>query len=132
EFQVAPSKKVKMKLMHQTGAFSLMEDENLQMLELPYSGKDLSMLVLLPRKADGLPALEKKLTAPFIDECLKKLIKRTEVLVRLPRFNTLMDAELTESMKKLGMKKAFDGGADFSGITAADRLYIGAIIHKAF
>ena len=32
--------------------------------ELPYKGGDLSMVVIVPQDADGLPALEKKLTAP--------------------------------------------------------------------
>ena len=53
-------------LMHQQDEFDYFANETLQVLRLPYQGDDLSMVVLLPRKNDGLPALEKKLTAQAV------------------------------------------------------------------
>src|SRR5262249_17508489 len=63
EFRCGASGKVKTALMHQNGEFGYFEDKDVQGLELPYVGKDLSMIVLLPKKVDGLADLEKGLTA---------------------------------------------------------------------
>src|SRR5262249_1281128 len=62
-FFLADGKQVKAPLMHQTGTFRYADMGTFQALELPYVGKDLSMLVLLPGKADGLPDMEKDLSA---------------------------------------------------------------------
>src|SRR5262249_5124582 len=67
-FQVAADKKVKVPLMAQTGKFAYLDGDTFQLVELPYAGKELSMLVLLPKKADGLPELEKSLTAEKLTE----------------------------------------------------------------
>ena len=59
--------------MHQTGAFNHADMGTFQALELPYVGKDLSMLVLLPKKADGLTQLEKALTSANLEQWQKKM-----------------------------------------------------------
>jgi len=41
------------------GKFDLAGQAGLQVLELPYQGDELSMIVLLPNQTDGLSALEK-------------------------------------------------------------------------
>src|SRR5207302_11380413 len=58
-FFLANGKEVKVPLMHQSGTYRAALEPTFQALELPYAGKELSMLVLLPRKADGLADLEK-------------------------------------------------------------------------
>jgi serpin B len=62
-FHLGACKTVKAPLMHQTGKFGYFEADRCQALQLPYAGKDLAMVVLLPKKADGLADLEKELTA---------------------------------------------------------------------
>ena len=57
------------------------------MLELPYKGGDLSMVVVLPRKPDGLPAVEKQLTAEHAREVAgRAAASRSDFDVYLPRF----------------------------------------------
>ena len=53
-FHVSARTTVKAPLMHQKKVFGYAESPDLQVLELPYAGNDLSMLVLLPRKVDGV------------------------------------------------------------------------------
>lgn len=111
-----------------------------QLVELPYKGDALSMLVLLPATADALPALEAQLDDEHLARWTKALEARA-VDVVLPKFRLESGFELSDALKALGMKRAFvdtaaPDGAQFDGIsTGSDptqRLFIGAVVHKAF
>ncbi|MGF1578550.1 MAG: serpin family protein, partial [Gemmataceae bacterium] len=108
------------------------------MIELPYRGNELSMVVIVPQDPNGLPALVKNLTAEKLDGWVKKMNKRN-VFVYLPKFKLETNYQLIKPLKSLGMREAFvepdpRGGADFSGMTSSMRrdLYISKVIHKAF
>ena len=61
-FTVQPGQQVAVPLMMQKLTCGYGEFPQLQVLELPYVGEALSMLVLLPRQVDGLASLEAQLT----------------------------------------------------------------------
>jgi serpin B len=130
-FKLESGEKIHVPMMRQVKNFAYAEDETTQVLELPYKGRALSMIVLLPRADDGLKALEEKLTG----ENLKRWTgaathKRVEV--QLPRFKSTSQFELSKTLGALGMTDAFTGAADFSGMTGNRDFFISAIIHKAF
>lgn len=101
-------------------------------LELPYEGRAQSMVLLLPAKNDGLPALEAQLSAHRLGQWLGKL-RTHQVDVRLPRFKVTAEFLLNDALKKLGMTDAFDvRKANFSGLTTREQVYIRAVLHKAF
>jgi serpin B len=124
-------------LMRQdAGAFRYLEDEGVQLLELPYAGGAMAMVVLLPKERDGLPGLEKALNAARLGQWLDDLARRRprEVIVDLPRMKIEASFQLDDMLRRLGMRRAFDErAADFSGM-ASDPLglYLGAVLHKAF
>lgn len=120
--------------MHQTGHFAYGETDGLQLLKLPYKGNDLSMVILLPKKKDGLPNVEKKLTPANLAAWLCNINKSREVRVSFPKFRIDFTPQLVEALKALGMTDAFDetGKADFSGMDGTKWLYISGIFHKAF
>ena len=62
-----------MPMMHQADAYRYLDGDTFQALELPYEGNELSMIVLLPKKADGLADLEKGLTATRLADWLAQL-----------------------------------------------------------
>jgi serpin B len=122
----------KVPMMHQTTKFKYLDAGELQVLEMPYAGKELSMVVLLPKKVDTLADLERSLSADKLAGWLDRL-REQEVIVSLPKFKATSEFALKGALEALGMKKAFQmPGADFSGINGKDDLYITAVVHKAY
>jgi serpin B len=118
-------------LMFQSLHCPSMEDAQVQIIELPYFGDELSMVILLPRTVDGLPALEQKLTPQFIDQSIAQLVSRP-VNVHLPKFKLACQFELADVLAAMGMSDAFsNSAADFSGMTTSDRFHISTVIHEA-
>ena len=131
-FTTADGKKADAPLMHRVGRYLYAETDGYQVLDLPYAGNRVSMTVVLPRKPDGLPAVEKELTGEKLAAVLKGLRPEKEVHVHLPKFKVEKAFTLNAPLKALGMKSAFDG-ADFGGMhTGGEQLDISAVIHKAF
>ncbi len=115
------------------------------MLDLPYKGDELSMLLIAPNDPGQLAAVEEKLTPENLAAWIAKLDQR-EVHVFLPKFKvetdyTLGDAKTPATLQKMGMLRAFvdprsQKGAVFDGMSHATdpdkKLYITKVLHKAF
>ncbi len=107
-----------------------------QVVELPYSGETVSMMVFLPIRPDGLDTLLSTLSVTQIDTCVAQL-KPREFHLTLPKFKLDANYGLVEPLEKLGMRRAFsEHEADFSGLTEKrdpnHQLYITGVLHKAF
>jgi serpin B len=131
DFTVSAQAKVKVPLMHQQTKMGYAEEETFQVLEMPYAGRELSMVVLLPKKFDGLPTLEKAITVDKLGSLMSKLRVR-KVITYLPKFKLETSFSLNPTLEAMGMKRAFSRTADFSGISTAENLYISAVLHKAY
>jgi len=130
-FTLLEGNKVTVPMMTQTSGFEYTETDDLQVLAMPYVNKDLSMVVLLPKKNDGVKGLEKQLTFDNLSGWLGKMRKR-EVQVFLPRLKMTSEFELARILGAMGIAEAFTSKADFSGMTGSRDLFISAVIHKAF
>lgn len=133
DFKVSPTETVKVQMMQQTdenAMFSYKEIGNLQILEMPYEGERLSMVILLPKNND-LSLLESSLSLGKIDDWRSK---RTEqrVDVFMPKFIFNTKYFLNETLQKMGMPTAFTDSADFSGMDGTKSLSIQNVIHQAF
>jgi serpin B len=117
--------------MHKTGMFGYAATDELQVLELPYRGQNLSMFVLLPKAVGGLAGLEKKLSVETLKGWTSD-VKTQMVDVALPKFKTTSSFQLGKTLESMGMKLAFTSKADFSGMTGKPDQFISAVIHKAF
>ncbi|KAM5264031.1 leukocyte elastase inhibitor-like [Ctenodactylus gundi] len=128
------------KMMHQTGKFAYghIADLNCQVLELPYEGQDLGMVIVLPDdiedESTGLTKIEKQLTLEKLREWTKPENLRTlEVNVSLPRFKLEDSYELNSHLARLGVEDLFNSNkADLSGMSGTRDLFISKIVHKAF
>lgn len=134
DFFTGPGRKVTVALMTQTRPFPYGEFEDYRVVQLPYAGNDLSMLVVLPKRKGGLGAIEAGLSPERLAGWRAGLSRR-EVRVFLPKFKlTWGTADLTRPLQAMGMGKAFSAtDADFSGMDGrAHELFVGAVLHKAF
>ncbi len=130
-FKLLGGKKVKTPTMHQTDRFGYKETKTAKVLQLPYKGQQTSMFVILPKKDDGLPRLEKGLSAKTLSAMTDKM-QQARVIVALPKFKLTSKFMLGDILKKMGMPDAFDlQKANFSGMCNKD-LSIQAVVHKAY
>uniref|UniRef100_A0A674PBG8 Serpin B6 n=1 Tax=Takifugu rubripes TaxID=31033 RepID=A0A674PBG8_TAKRU len=128
------------KMMHQSSKFpfTFIPEATCQVLELPYVGKELSMLIFLPNQMEdsttGLEKLEKLLTYDnFMEWTRPDMMDVVEVQVGLPRFKMEEKCNMKNILVSMGMVDAFDVAAsDFSGMSPANDLVLSEVIHKAF
>jgi serine protease inhibitor len=143
-FGVNTNQAVTVPMMWQKSEFKMThnDDGTVEMLELPYSGTDLCMIIFLPVAIPyvpgfehfSLPDLEQRLTLENLHAWTAMLdqARLEETSVVLPRFTTAQTFDLANELKSLGMSSAFNDSADFSGIKATTNLFISDVIHKAF
>ena len=132
-FRVNPDKSIKVPMMQPTSqksTFNYTQNKDLQILEMPYAGEDLSMLILLPLD-DDIEALENSFTLEKLTEWKKSLRKR-RVNIYIPRFKFETKYFMKNTLRDLGMPTAFTNLADFSGMTGKKDLRIDKVIHQAF
>jgi len=132
DFYLINGQKTKVKMMYQENRFNYYENDDLQLLEMPYKGDKVSMVIILP-KTGKFVTVENMMDEKKLQEWLKNAMK-TKVKVYIPRFKFTQMFGLSEDLSKMGMEDAFDENkADFSGINGRKNdLYISKVIHKAF
>ena len=137
-FYVDGGGQVEASLMHQTKEVRYLQAKGYQAVDIAYRGGDLSMLVLLPDRQDGLRDLEDQLTERALRDFTAQMETRKAKLF-LPRFKiTWGTTDVSSQLTALGMPLAFRPlEADFSGMNGhepphVDSLFISAVFHKAF
>jgi serpin B len=137
-FRLEGGGRVEAPLMRQYEEIRYQQAAGYQAVELVYRGGELSMLVLLPDRKDGLRDLEKTLSARMLHDCVARMgVRRVDLF--LPRFKiTWGTINMCAQLTALGMPLAFTRSqADFSGINSYEppddrSLFISAVLHKAF
>ena len=131
-FRTAGGEEAQVPMMSRSDTLRFAARGGAMLLELPYLGRDLSMILLLPERPDGLPELEARMSAAALEEWLAEA-RVARIEVSLPRFRFASSFTLPEALRAMGMPSAFDPqAADFSGIDGARDLFISAAVHKAF
>jgi len=121
-------------MMYQKDDFRYFENEIVQVLEMPYVGENVSMLVFLPRidGPRGLDALDASLTPEMLSDWSGRL-REKKLKVFFPRFEmTWGTEEISDHLKALGILDAFELVADFSDMSDRNDLFIDSVFHKAF
>jgi serpin B len=121
------------RMMRQVSFFRHAHLDDVQLVELPYVGDRISMIVVLPDGANGLDDAERQIGRSY-DRWLAALTMR-EVNLWLPQWTTRKTLALADLLKAMGMALAFKpgpSGADFSGMSDQDAFYISAVIQQVF
>uniref|UniRef100_A0A670IA17 Serpin family B member 1 n=1 Tax=Podarcis muralis TaxID=64176 RepID=A0A670IA17_PODMU len=107
-----------------------------RVLELPYEGKEFSMMILLPDDIeDSSTGLEQKhLTfGKLLEWTHPAKMENTVVYVHLPKFKLEESYNLNNDLAALGLLDIFNSRkADLSGMSEARNLYVSHIVHKSF
>ena len=124
----------------QTGEFlcgvagQYLRDENAEGFLKPYEGGRYAFVALLPDEDTGIEDYISQLTGERLHAILTSPAEESTEFA-LPKFKTEFSAELSESLKSLGMTDAFDGErADFTALGTSDEgnIYISRVLHKTF
>jgi serpin B len=130
DFTLLDGSTVTVPMMQQRHQFSYAEGDTYQAIRLPYLSDELAMTILLPRDGE-FESFENSLDSQILQDILAKMESR-EVDLSLPKFTFESSYRLNEVLSEMGMPAAFSGGADFSGMTGNQDLFIGSALHKTF
>lgn len=133
DFWMSPDRSVKVQMMHmrpnETVRFNYADTGDLQIIELPYKGGNVSMLIILP---ENIEAAESFLTMEKLEEYRAQMKEEKLDEICLPKFEVETKYFMQETLSKLGMPTAFTGEADFSGMTGGRDLFVSQVIHQAY
>jgi serpin B len=120
---------VTVRMMRLTENLRYLREEGYQSVLLPYRDGELAMTIMLP---DGPPDPPPADLAARLGAVTRRGTSR-RVTLALPRFRQEGEFGLIPALQQLGIRRAFQpGGADFTGITTAEPLFISAVVHKAY
>jgi serpin B len=132
-FALNADESVTVPFMGLTAKLPYYQSDQVQAVELPYDGGRLSMVLLVPRRVDGLADVEASLTPANLQSWLGGL-KEQDVFVSMPRLKMDDRFHLQDTLAAMGMPLAFaPGRADFSGIgDEPGEVWIDKVIHQTF
>ena len=139
-FHLGDKTSVEVPMMYQSGRFPFGFDSvsNCDVIELPYHGRQVSMVIALPRQTpetiNGLDSLERQLSPETFQRWSKITQTVYKLDVHLPKFSLKEEIELDSILKSLGMTDLFDiHHADLSGVcqNSSKVLYVSKAKHQA-
>jgi serpin B len=132
DFRLSAKENKRVPMMRMQEDFRFARLDGLKVLQMPYTGGQLAMVIVLPDDVGGLATIEEQLSLSSWKKWTSAL-KHAKVAVRLPQFKMTSEFKLNLALSELGMPLAFEeGAADFSGMNGKHDLFISAVLHKAF
>ncbi|XP_060518991.1 serine protease inhibitor 3/4-like isoform X3 [Cylas formicarius] len=134
KFYLNENDTVDVQMMFNKDKYLFKEDSKLdaKILEMPYSNQDVSLVIILPNKRDGIAELEQKLFDTDLTKITENMFK-VDVIVKLPKFKIEHTIQLNEPLSKAGLDIIFGDQADFSELLEGDEaLQVSKVVQKAF
>lgn len=137
-FRAGGGSPVKVPTMTIQKSFGYARTKGLTIVTIPYFGREIQFLIILPDDVNGLAKAEAELTAAQLATWAN--LPARDVKLFLPKFKIEPPTlPLTEALQMLGMTNAFDippRSANFDRIAPRrlpdDYLYISRVFHKTF
>ena len=133
EFYTGDTQSVNTDFMNMRGGFNYTHSDGAKVLQMPYKGDRLSMLVILPDDPD-MREFEESLSAQQIQKWTDNLWNQ-ELIVSMPKFETRTKYQLNDPLIAMGMPDVFISGvADLSGIVSTEggNLYVSKAVQDAY
>jgi len=99
----------------------------------PYKNGRFAFAALLPDENTGIDDYVASLSGDKLMKIFSSAKRGNEVNVKMPKFRAEYSAQLIDTLKKMGVKDAFDRKtADFSSLIENRDAYIATVVHKTF
>ncbi|KAE8277119.1 Antithrombin-III [Larimichthys crocea] len=136
DFRVSDSRTCQVNMMYQETKFRYryFPDDHVQLLEMPYRGDDITMVIILPTQGTALSKVEESLDLKKLTSWLDEM-KEMTVSVHVPRFRVEDSFSLKEKLEAMGLTHLFSAEkASLPGMLedGSDGLHISDAFHKAF
>ena len=123
----------KTRFLHHKGKMDYFDDDEAQWARIPYGDSLFSMTVVLPKAGKSLSGFTESLTAESWTLAQSRLqLGVINFFMPKHKIEVSYEKEMENALTKMGMGIVFSGQADFSGVTKAKPVSIGAVIHKSF
>ncbi len=147
DFKLSSEESIKVPIMFMSpdkAVFNYADLEKLQILELPYKGEKISMLILLPKQGTEYDfetgeSISNNYNLEDIEFSIERLEEYKALMhetkldsIYLPKFEFETKSFMSNALSNLGMPVAFSNGADFSGMDGTRNLLISDVIHQAY
>lgn len=134
-FKINEKKERPVEMMMHEDIFNLayVDEVQAKLLEIPYKGMELSLLVLLPDDGVDLRKVENNLTFEKLTAWTRPdFMESLNVEVYLPKFKLQEDYDMESVFQQLGVVDVFDGNkADLSGMCPERGLCVSKLVHKS-
>lgn len=131
-FYVAEKERTAVEFMVKAEQMFYYEDENVQVVDLPYQSNKWFARIVLPKKSlaeNGKTSLDVLLKTDFEVTSLKMTFKQG--VLKLPRFTVRFGpASISDTLKAIGLQKAFSPG-EFTKMSTVNQLSVSNVIHAA-
>eukprot|EP01024_Parvocaulis_polyphysoides_P015176 TRINITY_DN16553_c0_g1_i4.p1 TRINITY_DN16553_c0_g1~~TRINITY_DN16553_c0_g1_i4.p1 ORF type:complete len:475 (+),score=55.12 TRINITY_DN16553_c0_g1_i4:140-1426(+) len=140
-FYVSETDQVMVPTMYVMGSYrrgSLQSLPQVSFIELPYSGGEMSMFIIIPKSLNSMSNFQDQRSVPSMDSLIQNLKIQPDLIQTLlttgmeslvelymPKFTIEFSTELSDVLQDLGVTDAFTQGvADFGGMLEGDGDYI--------
>ena len=130
-FYPVADEKITCQMMNASKKFLYFENEEVQVVHLPYGTGKFEMVVILPKENVSLDSLVKGVDTTSFLNWLTTGAKIT-VNLSMPKFKMEYKKSLKDALSEMGMEDAFSPKADFSGMVEDEKLNISDVKHKTF
>ena len=125
------SRQSKVKMMSNKGYYMYAEYQGMQMIQLPYLGREYAMYVVLPPKDADMDKLLSKMDQSAYEAAMD-MMSQQEVRLLLPKFKIETSMLLNKPLQSMGIRTAFTSAADFSGIAEMGPLVLDLVKQKTY
>lgn len=130
-FYLSDGKKTVSEYISQTGYYKYNENNTEKFIEIPFQGDSISMLIILPKTADGLSKIEKDFSMENYDFWNISLYSQL-VEISIPKFMITSTFSMLKTLQSCGLNAPFENNADFKPLSDSYKVHLSDMMHGAY